>query len=237
MRDITNYMSDLCDQCCHDDPTNRPSSVQLLEYVRQRMRRDNNYSSFVVEALRKDIDSTFWDYLLIERVLQAGADPNTVGTGAITAIRLIANASNKSANDAVSVYKLLLRYGAAPDDQVSLTSHDQVSNLGLLRHTPSSSFDRRQTPISSLAERETASQISAAQDHTELDLTIRLDLASRLNSTFVPTNIQVDYRSFPPGSFVTKQTPDMRKTVACWYCVLQRNKVSTSVPLPQKSNR
>jgi hypothetical protein len=43
------------------------------------MRREQNVSSFVVEALHKDTDSTFWDYSLIERTLEAGADPDLVG--------------------------------------------------------------------------------------------------------------------------------------------------------------
>lgn len=136
MRDITDDMPSFCDDCCHDDPTKRPSSVQLLEYLQQRMRHEQDVSPFVVEALRKDTDSTFWDYPLIERLLEAGADPTIVGPGTITSIQLLTtNTSNKSAKDVESVNRLLLKYGTSPGiesgtitkNRISMSSRDSLS--------------------------------------------------------------------------------------------------------------
>jgi hypothetical protein len=71
------------------------------------MRCEQNVSSFVVEALDKDTDSTFWDYPVIERILEAGADPDLVGPGRLIAL----DRSNKSDQDVQSIRQLLSKYG------------------------------------------------------------------------------------------------------------------------------
>ena len=113
LRDITDYTPEFCQYCCQEDPESRPSSVQLLEYLQGQIKPAGN-PSLLVTALSKDADQPFWDLPLIERILEAGADPNAIGQGKTTALQFIAKTGNKSNMDDKAVSELLLKHGASP---------------------------------------------------------------------------------------------------------------------------
>ncbi|OWY53844.1 kinase-like protein [Alternaria alternata] len=121
IQDITNDMPEFCSQCCNDDPNKRASSVGLLEYLQQRMRREDDVSSFVVEAVKRDADSTFWDCDRIEKILEAGANTDFPGLEATLLEELIPNASNKTAADTDSILQLLSEHGVTIDSRITHT--------------------------------------------------------------------------------------------------------------------
>lgn len=140
IQDITNDMPEFCSQCCNDDPKKRASSVGLLEYLQQRMRREGDISSFVVEAVKRDADSTFWDYTLIEKILEAGANTDFLGLNATLLEELISSASNKIDADTDSVLQLLKEHGVTIDPRIIRTclpvpntsiEYDMRSNFGM----------------------------------------------------------------------------------------------------------
>jgi hypothetical protein len=221
MRDITDSMPDFCDRCCHDDPINRPSSIRLLESLPRRMRREQNVSSFVVEALHKDTDSTFWDYPLIERILEAGADPDLVGPDRLIDLDM----SNKSDQDVRSICQLLSKYGVSPGIEL------EPSTLPDTRYqTPS--------PASSPVKMELSSQVAQSAVQTvaqNLCLTTPPDSIDRvkntLDNTLTPTaelnlSLELNKTLVPFKATIPEASYSMRNTVACWHCVLQRDKVS-----------
>jgi hypothetical protein len=120
MRDITNDIPEFCDRCCNDDPKKRASSVELLEYLQQRMRDGRKVSSLVAEALERDADSTFWD-IRIEKILEAGANTDFSGSNATLLEHLIPNTSNKTATDINYILRILSEYGVVFDSQITHT--------------------------------------------------------------------------------------------------------------------
>lgn len=239
LRDISVCLTDLCDQCRYDDPEERPSSVQLLEYLQQQRRREQNSSSLVYEALKKDSDSTFWDYACIERILESGADPTLVGDDAMKAIGLIADTSNKSAKDSESVFRLLLKYGSFPSiasdrhyirigwyDGFSLVADLlslKYSKIQLLLITGVFSvvnfgiYTSKETNLKMLEER---SDIVHPRD-TPVTFSFNKcpGLSRWLNNMLTPTSplLGIDMRNV---------AHDMNGNSVCWKCAILRTRVS-----------
>jgi hypothetical protein len=275
IRDITDYKPEFCQYCCQEDPESRPSSVQLLEYLQGQIKPAGN-PSLLVTALSKDADEPFWDLPLIERILEAGADPNAIGQGETTALQFMAETSNKSNMDGKAVSELLLEHGASPQfrpgpsmcnatfavpdtllepqtcvtTQIKHDGHDCTVEMedfeesiqttdALGTYTPNDQSE----PMEWLDYLHAQIQVS----HGPTDVAGSEGFVSTPLDAFTPSEYSFDARTVSSDGYAeifhqprlcsrfnivfAEAAHEMRTIVACWNCVLQRDKVRLSSPL------